>query len=163
MVRIIPLACFLLAAISGPAMAEEPVSVSGSFDYTPQVFARVPGGGSVFVDASEAEVWTGDIEGKSVAPFRVVVSPDGSVQAWLLAEFEGTVLGQHDGTMVIASKYAKPSASAHWTGEWIILSGTGDLENVHGHGRAWGPGFNPKDPEAGPDIFYSGQIFFPPE
>ena len=163
MVRTVSLCCLFLTAMAATALAQEPVPVSGSFDYTPEVFARVPGGDEVFVDASEAEIWTGDIQGMAVAPFRVVVSPDGSFNAWLQAEFEGTVLGDHRGTMVIASKYTKPNATAQWTGEWIILSGTGDLENVHGHGSAWGPGFNPKDPEAGPDIYYSGEVFFPSE
>ena len=163
MVRAVSFCCLFLKAVAGAALAQEPVPVSGGFDYTPEVFARVPGGGGMFVDASEDEVWSGDIEGTAVAPFRVVVSPDGSFQAWLLAEFEGTVLGEYSGTMVMSSKYTKPNATAEWTGEWIILSGTGDLENVHGHGSAWGPGFNPKDPEAGPDIFYSGEVFFPSE
>ena len=161
--RSIAVAFFMLTAMAGNVLAQEPIPVSGSFDYTPEVFSRVPGGGSVFVDASEAEVWTGDIQGTSVAPFRVVVAPDGSFEAWLLAEFEGTVLGEHSGTMVIASKYKKPAATAHWTGEWIILGGTGGLENVHGHGSVWGPGFNPKDPDASPDIFYSGEVFFAPD
>jgi hypothetical protein len=153
--------CLVLAGMSGAALAQEPVSVSGTFDYTPEVFARNQVGGSVFVDASEAETWKGDIEGKAVAPFRMVISPDGGSDAWLLAEFEGTVLGEYEGTMVVASRYTKPAATAQWTGEWIILSGTGELENVQGHGDAWGPGFNREDPEAGPDIFYSGVVVFP--
>lgn len=163
MSRSLAFCCLVLTALSGAAVAQEPIPVSGTFDYTPEVFARVPGGGGVFVDASEAEVWTGDIEGTAAAPFRVVVGPDGSFEAWILAEFEGTVLGEYGGTMVMASRYTRPAATAHWTGEWIILSGTGDLENVHGHGSAWGPGFNREDPEAGPDIFYSGEVIFPAE
>ncbi len=158
MIRTIAIAYFCLTALSGAALAQEPIPVSGSFDYTPEVFSRIPSGGSAFVDASEDEVWTGDIEGTAVAPFRMVVTPDGAFDAWLVAEFEGTVLGEYEGTMRVLSRYQRPAASAHWTGEWIILSGTGELENVHGHGTAWGPGFNRDDPEAGPDIFYSGEV-----
>ncbi len=163
MKRALSFCCLILTAVVGTALAQEPIPVSGSFDYTPKVFARVTGGGSVFVDASEDEVWTGDIEGTAVAPFRIVVSPDGSFDAWLLAEFDGTILRKYNGTMVIASRYERPAATAHWTGKWIILSSTGELENIQGHGSAWGPGFNPKDPEAGPDIFYSGEVIFPSE
>lgn len=150
--------CFALAAFAGPALAQEQIPVSGSFDYTPEIFAQVPASGSMFFDASEDEVWVGDIAGTAVSPFRMVVTPDGVWDAWLYTEFAGTVLGEHEGTMVILARYQRPAPDAHWSGEWIILSGTGDLENVQGHGTSWGPGFNADDPEAGPDIFYSGQV-----
>ena len=161
--RSLTLCCVLLGAIPGAASAQERVPVSGSFNYTPEIFAQVPSGDSVFVDASEDETWTGDIEGPAVAPFRMVVTPDGAFDAWLYSEFEGTVLGEHEGTMVVLSRYKRPAASAHWTGDWIILRGTGGLQDVHGFGTAWGPGFDADDPEAGPDIFYSGQVVFPAE
>ena len=163
MTRIALITGLLLSATSGAAIAQEQVPVSGSFNYTPEIFAQVPAGTSVFFDASEDEVWTGDIEGTAVAPFRMVITPNGVWDAWLHAEFEGTVLGEHDGTMTIASRYMRPSPDAHWTGEWIILGGTGDLEGVQGHGTAWGPGFDAENPEAGPDIFYSGVVVMPPE
>jgi Protein of unknown function (DUF3224) len=160
--RILALCCLSLTAVPGVALAQETIPVSGSFDYTPEIFTKVPGGDSVFFDASEDEVWTGDIEGTAVSPFRMVVTPDGGWDAWLYSEFKGTV-GAHEGTMRIVSRYKRPAQDAHWAGEWIILSGTGELEHVQGHGSAWGPGFNAKDPEAGPDIYYSGEVIFPPE
>jgi hypothetical protein len=80
--------------------------------------------------------------------------------AWLLAEFEGMVLGEYEGTMVIMSTYRRNAATADWYGEWMILSGTGDLATLQGHGVAWGPGFSASDPEASPDLFYSGEVVF---
>lgn len=160
MIRTLSFCCLLVAAMTGASLAQEAVSVAGSFNYTPEVFAQIPAGDTVFFDASEDEVWIGDIEGTAVSPFRMVVTPDGSFDAWLYTEFKGTVLGEHEGTMVVLSRYTRPAASAHWTGEWMILSGTGGLENAHGHGAAWGPGNNAADPDAGPEIFYSGEVLF---
>jgi hypothetical protein len=160
MLREFAICCLVATVMSGTALAQEPMPVSGSFEYSPEVFSKVSAGGSVFFDASEDEVWTGDIEGTAVAPFRMVVTPDGAFDAWLHAEFEGTVLGEYEGTMTVVSRFKRPAVGAHWTGEWIILNGTGELEDLRGHGTAWGPGFNRDDPEAGPDIFYSGQVVF---
>ena len=161
--RTLRLCCLFLTTMSGAALAQQTIPVSGSFNYTPEIFAKVSVGDSVFFDASEDEVWVGDLEGTAVSPFRMVVTPDGVWDAWLYAEFKGTVFGEYEGTMSIASRYKRPAPDAHWAGEWIILSGTGELENVQGHGTAWGPGFDPKDPEAGPDIFYSGEVVFASE
>lgn len=130
------------------ALAQEAIPVSGSLNYTPEIFAKVSVGDSVFFDASEDEVWVGDFNGTAVAPFRMVVTPDGVWDAWLYAEFEGTVLGEYEGTMSIVSRYKRLAPNAHWAGEWIILSGTGELEDVQGHGTAWGPGFDPKETES---------------
>lgn len=160
------IACLVIGLFpSLPVYAQEqkPIPVSGSFNYTPKIFSQVSGGGSKFFDASEDEVWTGDIAGTAVSPFRMVTTPDGVWDAWLYTNFEGTVLGKYKGTMNIVSRYKRLAPDAHWAGEWMILSGTDDLKNVQGHGTAWGPGFNPKDPEAGPDIFFSGEVVFPAE
>jgi hypothetical protein len=136
------------------------IPVSGTFDYTPTRNYALEVGGSTFIDATEDEIWSGDFEGTSVAPFRVVASSTGIWDAWLLAEFEGAVLGEYEGTMVIMSTYRKNAATAEWYGEWMILSGTGDLATLQGHGVAWGPGFRATDPEASPDIYYSGEVVF---
>lgn len=150
--------CFSLVAMAGSALAQDRVPVSGSFDYTPEIFAQIAAGESTYFDASEDETWRGDIEGTAVSPFRMVITPDGVWDAWLYTEFEGTVLGDHEGTMVVLARYQRPAPDTHWSGEWIILSGTGDLEDVQGSGTAWGPGFNADDPNASPDIFYTGHV-----
>jgi len=151
---------FLMVA---PAMADEDpptiVTVSGSFDFFPESYATYIDGGRMLKDAYEEEIWVGDIVGTATAPFRVSVNPDGTMNAWLLAEFEGTILGEYEGTLVMMSLYTRHSKNTHWSGEWIIMSGTGDFENVQGYGTAWGPGFIPDDTE--PDIYYLGYLVFP--
>lgn len=151
---------FLLIA---PVMADEEspttVTVSGSFDFFPESYASFASDGRAFKDAYEEEIWVGDIVGTATAPFRVSINPDGTISAWLIAEFEGTILGEYEGTLVMLSLYTRHSKNTHWSGQWIIMSGTGDFVNLQGYGTAWGPGFIPDDPE--PDIYYLGHLIFP--
>lgn len=154
-----------LFAATSQVMAQdaEPivVPVSGTFDFFPEVRTPIDAENRGFRDAYETEVWHGDIVGEATAPFRVYINPDGRIAAWLLAEFEGSVVGEYEGTFVMISLYTRNSRDTHWTGEWIIMSGTGDFENVQGAGTAWGPGFKPDDEEQDPDIYYRGYIVFP--
>jgi len=76
------------------------------------------------------------------------------LNVWLRSDFEGTVMGK-EGTLVIQLvgwRYLPED----WYGQWLIISGTGELANLRGQGIWWGPGFGAE----GPDIFYSGQIHF---
>lgn len=154
----------LLTLLTTPLLAQdtEPVivPVSGSFDFFPEKLGTIRADDRVFTDAFETEVWVGDIVGTADAPFRVYINPDGKIYAWLLAEFEGSVLGDYEGTFIMQSLYTRHANTTHWTGEWIIMSGAGDFENVQGAGTAWGPGFVADDTE-NPDIYYSGHLVFP--
>ena len=63
----------------------------------------------------------------------------------------------------------RPDPTADWRGTWVITSGTGELENLRGHGTFWGPGWLPPDggtdecPEGMGVIYYSGSIHFESE
>jgi len=151
----------LLSVLSLPAVAQEqgPFPVSGSVNYTYKLLASGESGGNTFMDATEDEVWTGDIEGTGVSPFPFVIWSSGVQDAWLLTEFKGTVLGKYKGTWVMLGIYSRPDATAQWEGEWMIVSGTGDLEHLRGHGVAWGPGSTNKD-DGVTDIFYTGEVMF---
>lgn len=157
------LGLIILPATQVVAQEAEPVvvPVSGTFDFFPEVRTAINAADRGFRDAFETEVWFGDIVGEATAPFRVYISPDGTISAWLLAEFEGSVVGEYEGTFVMVSLYTRHSRDTHWSGDWIIMSGTGDFENAQGYGTAWGPGFKPDDEAQDPDIYYSGYIVFP--
>lgn len=56
-------------ALSLPVMAQdepplEAIPVSGTFNYTPEIFVEAPSETTVFFDAAEDEVWSGDIAGQ---------------------------------------------------------------------------------------------------
>jgi urocanate hydratase len=140
-------------------MPDEPIPVSGSFDYTWEELAAVVAGDTYVADYSEDETWLGDFEGTAVSPFLFVQRPSGSIEAWIYTEFEGTVLGEYEGTFVMMAVYKAPSDSTEWHGEWVILSGTGDLANLRGFGTAWGPGSSNED-DGITDIYYSGEVYF---
>ncbi len=151
----------LLAVLSLPVYAQEQgaIPVSGSISYTYSVLASGESSGNTFMDGTEDEVWTGDIEGTGVSPFPFVIWSSGVQDAWLLTEFEGTVLGEYEGTLVMIGIYDRPDATAQWEGEWMIVSGTGDLEHLRGHGVAWGPGSTNTE-DGITDIFYTGEVMF---
>jgi len=73
-------------------------------------------------------------------------------------ELEGTVLGSDLGTLTILLTGKQDAPDQDWYGQWVIISGTGDLANARGRGTWGGPGFGAE----GPDIWYSGQVHFEP-
>jgi hypothetical protein len=156
--------CVIVTLSLGSQLAQaqdaepELIRVSGTYDYTPTILAALELDGVAYMDAVDEEVWSGDFEGTAVSGYRIVIESSGVWDAPIITEFEGTVLGDKEGTMVMVFTYKRMSATSHWFGEWWILSGTGDLANIHGRGVVWGPGWNPEDPEASPDVFYSGEI-----
>jgi len=86
--------------------------------------------------------WTGSFEGISIADGRWMFHKD-SRSAWnihtLQAEFDGK-----SGTLII-------KIAGH---NWRIISGTGDLANLHGQGTTWRI--------EGPVFGYEGQVHFNP-
>ena len=151
----------LLATLSMLAVhSTQPTTVSGTFDYTFTITSDRMAGRHWFFEATEDEVWVGSFEGTAVSFFRVTWFdfPSGPLKVWLRGTFTGTVhYGGMDkeGTMVIQLVGWKYPAE-DWHGQWVILSGTDELANLHGQGTWWGPGFG--DP--GPDISYEGDIHF---
>lgn len=154
----------IVVALSFPLAAQEGdlelIPISGSLDYVPEMLLFQEVGAITFFDATETEVWAGDFAGNATAQDRIMIRSSGVWEAWIVFEFEGTVLGDYEGSMIIMSVWKREAASADWHGEWVILTGTGDLENIHGFGVGWGPGFDREDPQASPDIFYSGEVSF---
>jgi hypothetical protein len=147
----------VLSTLAVPAFAEPPATVSGFFDYTYEVQDVQEANGNQFLYATEDEVWQGDFVGEGDAEFRVGIFSSGFWNVWLRTTFTGTVTGDKEGTMVLQLVGKKP-AGEDWYGEWVIISGTGDLSNARGRGTWGGPGFGAE----GPDIWYSGQVHFEP-
>ena len=147
-----------LASVYG----QQPTPVSGSFDYTFQVTGDRLADGNYFLYATEWENWEGDFTGTSVAVFRVEMFRSGFWNVWLRSTFTGTVNGK-SGTAVIQLLGKKPSGE-DWYGQWVVISGTGELANLRGRGTWWGPGYRSDTKAPGdPDIYYSGQIHFKPD
>ena len=152
---LVGMVAFLLLQLA-VVYAKPPTAVSGSFDYTFKTTGMREADGNLFLYATEDEIWEGDFTGTSHAVFRVEMFNSGFWNVWLRSSFTGTVLGK-SGTLVIQLVGKKP-AEEDWHGQWVILSGTGELANLRGQGTWWGPGFD----APGPDIYYMGQVHFKP-
>jgi hypothetical protein len=135
----------------------------GYFDYTYKIVRAAETASYTMLDGVEDEVWTGDIEGTAQTIWRVGVYKDLPVEdVWLPSNFTGTLLGKYEGTMVILLVGDKPlleePTATQWYGEWLVVSGTGDLANVHGKGIWWETGFRPDN--GIPDSYYAGEVIF---
>ena len=147
----------LLFMLSMPAAyAKPPTRVSGTFDYTFEITSEKWINDLWIFEATEWETWEGDFQGTAVSHFTVMWFnyPDGPLFVWLRGTLTGTALGK-SGTITFLLVGWRPLPE-DWYGRWVILSGTGELADLHGYGTWRGPGFG--DP--GPDIFYSGQVHF---
>ena len=149
-----------LAAV--PVSADQPVTVSGTWDYAltgpPEV--RVAGS-NVFIYGQDRGEWGGTFEGYTEEEFVVVCHPDAGFSFYKgEMTFYGTVLDEsgirQEGTMVLKTNGKQYSdtcdpSPAEWEGHWVIIGGTEGLANVHGKGTFHGPSFH---------LTYEGQIHF---
>jgi Protein of unknown function (DUF3224) len=120
-----------------PVAASTPVSVAGTFFF---VAAPVPSGfrmadGNTFVTLSfPAGLVTGDITGNFTEQLHVVTHPNGSQNIQGNAICTCTVAGR-TGTLVFdnitGTTNTSGVAEAHF-----VLSGSGGLADLHGHGTA---------------------------
>ena len=145
------------------------ITVEGQWLYLPEL----PFGdekvtdGNLHVTVTDAGVWTGGFLGSSKDVGPAVFFAAGSAKYKGSVSFEGKVLDDATGTLlgegtlemsVTGRKGAK--AGDEWQGEWMILSGTGNLDTLHGHGSWWGPGWIPDKPTEHGVIDYDGTIYF---
>jgi hypothetical protein len=135
--------------------------VSGTFDYTYAfLIDPIMTDGKTFVFAEECETWTGDLAGGGHAFFIVLVYPDSGLKEVVLLSVHTTEVDGKEGTVVVRLIGKKP-ADGDLFGSWVILSGTGELENLRGQGIWRGPGYEGEEiPGERPDIYYSGHIRF---
>jgi len=145
-----------LAAI--PVFAGSPTDASGVWYYLPTELVFVKNaGGNEFFELTEAGIWTGTFEGVSIDQGSVVFHRSGATGFIGIVNFEGEA-EEKSGTLTIKVNGRKTNPTADWEGNWVIISGGGDLSDLHGQGKWWGPGYNPADPLTYGVIHYSGKI-----
>lgn len=147
---IVCIAALLFVLLTPAVYATTPATASGAWTYVPTFTQRVAGG-NTFRYGEEVSTWTGTFDGTSNDVFTAVIHPSGHVTVTGLIDFTGIVNGA-EGTLVIRFVGTRVLPGP-WSGQWVILSGSGDLANLHGQGTWWGPPT---------DVDYSGQIHFDP-
>lgn len=122
-------------------------------------------GGNTFMESYEVGWWAGDFEGTSEDHGTVMIHRSGRWNFKATVYFEGKVNGK-SGTLKMSVSGGRPDAFTEWQGVWVILSGTGELETLHGQGTWSGPGFIPPppgDPPVPGVIYYDGKVHFAPD
>jgi len=152
----------LLSLLSAPVHGGPPSAAEGLLQYLPVDQSMRVAGGNTFVDFAEVGKWTGTLEGESTDVGALVIHSAGFASVKAITSFVGTV-GGRSGTLEMGFIGEKPDLlpGTEWEGKWVILSGTGDLANLRGHGTWWGPGWQGNPTEWG-NIPYAGEIHFEP-
>lgn len=140
----------LVSVLLMPAVhATPPTTAEGKWTYVPTIINERKADGNTFKYGEETATWSGTFVGTSYDVFVVVVHPSGLATCpYGLINFVGTVNGK-EGTLVINFVGQKPGSI--WYGQWVIISGTGELANLRGQGTWWGPPLK---------MDYSGDIHF---
>lgn len=154
----------LLFTLSMPAVhATPPTPVSGAWSWmAPSDFFNVIrlADGNIFISAVEIDKFTGTFKGTGEGVFTLQIHPEGFNTGQGETLFTGTVLNKK-GTLVIQWVGNTKNDLGWWWFEWTILSGTGELANLRGQGKAWGPGPADLDVWGGAEL--SGNIVFAPD
>ena len=159
---ILAMAVGLLMTVSvGMATAKPAEKASGDWTYVPDLggLTSRTAGNTTFVYGTEVSTFTGTFEGTSTDDFVVVChqkAPDSFMNfVKITIDFTGEVDGRVGGlTMKATGKQDSTTcdpSGAIWSGKWVIVGGTGDLVDLHGHGTWTGPSF---------DLDYTGKIHF---
>jgi len=149
----------LLSTLWMPAVhATTPIPVSGIWSWTASDFSWKYADGNEFLSAVEHDTLTGTFLGNGEGPFTMVIHPEGFITGRGRTLWTVTVQ-EKSGTLVIQwagkTKWNDAEGAWWWWFMWVILSGTGELANLHGQGTCWGPG--------PPGVEMSGQIHFAPD
>jgi len=144
---LIPLALFALMLSVTPAGAEQPEDAAGEWAYAPEVTGVRTAGNTTFIYGTEVGTFTGTFEGTSNDEWVVVCHQKGPesfmTSIRITVEFIGKVDGRDGGFTMKASAKQESTAcgptGAIWYGKWVIISGTGDLADLHGNGEFGGP------------------------
>jgi hypothetical protein len=134
-----------------PALAGPPENAEGTWTYwlTSDWQERV--GCNIFWFMTDEGVFDGTFVGTEIEEGYVTIHCNGKMSYKGDLTFTGTVDGSDPGTMKIRN--VGTFTGTVWEGKWVILNGTGGLENLQGQGTWEGPpGF----------LEYEGNFHFEP-
>ncbi len=109
---------------------------------------------NAFFHGWEWGAWTGTFVGNSYEPFVAVGHKNGTLWAIITIKFTGTVGGVSGEATIRLTVNALPGETMG--GRWVILSGSGGLERLHGMGT-WVDKTTPESPTGVAE--YSGEYW----
>jgi hypothetical protein len=148
----------ILSMRSRSAPAGSATAASGLWRYKPRIEHVRVVDSKAFFDTSAEGVWTGTFIGASTEVGQVVIHSSGIWSFSATVSFSRVTVDRKSGTLELSIVGERPDVSADWQGEWVILSGTGDLATLRGQGTWWAPAV----PEAAEwsIAYYGGQVDF---
>ncbi len=105
--------------------------------------------GKQFVQIPYVSEWTGTFTGPSMDYGLLVAhildpnAPSVPMTFIEAASFADVEVDGKVGGLEMNAIGDRPDPTSDWRGTWVITSGTGELENLRGHGTFWGPGWLP--------------------
>ena len=123
----------MLSAAQPAAAAGPPITASGGFTQVSFVQSNVRGAGrTTHFDFTEHDSLTGTFDGTSVIDGSCVVRPSGQTVCHASEEFTGTVAGESGTATFNDVVFIDGTGAVH--GAFSVITGTGDLTGLHGHG-----------------------------
>ncbi len=152
-----------LAVTQPLAEAGRPTDAAGSWNYITGVPDVREAGCNTFLTLPQSNEFLGTIAGETTLDANsstVVVHCNGSVSVHGRTYFDEVTVDGHTGSMVMLAHGRLAAGATEWTGQWTILSASGGLDGLHGHGSWWGPGAG--GPGAPGVLYYDGKVHFSP-
>jgi hypothetical protein len=155
----------LMAFMPTAAEAAPPIDADGDWEYFTELTEPPSVAGcNTFLTLAEEDTLTGTFNGtsnpdKSWAVVTVHCSGSGWVKGQVVFD-EVTVDGRTGGLVMRTNGRLAADPGSEWTGQWVIVSATGELEGLHGQGKWWGPGAG--GPGLPGFLEYDGKVHFHP-
>jgi hypothetical protein len=145
----------LLTAVT-PLQADTGGTAEGLWKYTPYTKSERLDDCNKILTTFEDGVWSGTFDGLSTEDGKVIVHCSGWWSFFAIVTFEEVTVEGKSGGLFMSVRGSRPDATSDWCGFWVIVDGTGELEDLSGHGSWWGPGA-PAEGVQG-DIHYEGKV-----
>jgi hypothetical protein len=146
-------AVILSVLLMPSVLAEKPADVAGTWAWSASGITFWEAGGNTHYSATEHDIFTGTFIGTGEGPFTMTLHRNGFFTGSGRTTFTGEVMGK-EGTLDIMWVGNTKNDLGWWWFKWVIISGTGELTNLHGSGTCWGPG--------PPGVDMTGKIHFDP-
>lgn len=155
----------MLVVSTLPAAAHSSQTAEGEWDYVTSLTDVQEYGCATVMRFTENDKFSGTLTGGSLEEPSghgvIVVDCSGNLRYWGLLRFEEmTVDGKTGGLVMAVGGRLSAEPGSEWTGRWVIVNATAELEGLRGQGNWWGPGAGGSGLLG--SVEYEGKVHFDP-